>query len=269
VLRVRLRPDLGIVLVCVGLYIGSAAQARSGTNGTALSLAVTALSAPVLAVANAIGGAWGDFRAGTRSLRATLAELGRLRETSADLERTNQLLAAEVAALRQGSRLLAAYPTLAEHAVLARVVARDLPRSHTLRIDRGSADGVRTDAPVLAETGLLGRVDHVLPHSSRVQLLTHPAAAAAVSIAGVQPEGLLTGGDQPKVTGLPPYTQVAPDTPVVSTGSEGIYPPGLLFGTTLEARNDGIFTVVPVQLAARASAVTVVLVLAPTAGGTS
>ena len=190
-------------------------------------------------------------------------DLTRLREQSGDIRRANQLLGAEVAALRQGSRLLAAYPTLAKNTVLARVVARDLLRAHTLRLDRGSADGIRTDGPVLAEGGLLGRIDRVLESSSRVQLLTHPAAAAAAAIAGVPAEGLLTGGDQPRVTSLPPYTQVAVGTPVLSTGSEGIYPPGLLFGTTMEAKNDGIFTVVPVQLSVRVTEVMVVLVLPP------
>jgi hypothetical protein len=43
----------------------------------------------------------------------------------------------------------------------------------------------------------------------------------------------------------------------------------LLFGTTMEARNDGLFTVVPVRLAAPATDVTVVLVLAPTSRSAS
>jgi rod shape-determining protein MreC len=267
VTRLRLRPDLTVVLACVGLYVGSAAQVRSPLGGTALAHAVATLSAPVLAVGNAVGSTWQDFRNGQRDLRVTLAEVGRLRAETGELRRTNQLLGAEVTALRQGSRLLAAYPSLADHAVLARVVARDLAQTHTLRLDRGSAEGIRVDGPVLAEGGLVGRVDRVLDHSCRVQLLTHPAAAAAVAITGIQQEALLTGGDQPRITGLPPYTKVPLDTQVISTGSEGIYPPGLLFGTTLEARNDGIFTVVPVRLAANVAQVTVVLVLAPATRG--
>ncbi len=265
--RVRVRPDLTIVLTCVGLYIASAAQVRSPFGQSALAFALSTISSPVVALANTLGKTWDDFWTGTRNLDGVLAELGTLRKETADLRRTNQLLSAEVAALRQGSRLLAAYPSLAEGAVLARVVARDLPRTHTLRLDRGSRDGIRLDSPVLAETGLVGRVDLVLDHSCRVQLLTHPGAAAAASIEGIQQEALLMGGDQPHLTGLPPYTKVAVGTPVLSTGSEGIYPPGLLLGTTLEARNDGLFTVVPVELAAQAAEVTVVLVLAP--GGRS
>jgi rod shape-determining protein MreC len=267
VVPLRLRRDLTIVLVCVGLYIGSAAQVHSPLGGTALSLAVSTVSSPAFAVGNALGMFWHDFWSGRRNLRSTLAELGRLREESAELRRTNQLLNAEVTALRQGSRLLAAYPSLADHAVLARVIARDLPRTHTLRLDRGARDGIRNDGPVLAESGLVGRVDRVLEHSCRVQLLTHPAAAAAAVITGVQQEVLLVGGDQPRLTGLPPYTKVPVGTSVLSTGSEGIYPPGLLFGTTLGGHNEGLFTVVPLRLAANAAEVTAVLVLAPASRG--
>ena len=267
--RIRLRPDLTITLVCAALYVGSAAQVRSPGGGSALSLAAVTIAAPAVALGNAVGSAWEDFRAGRRSLAATLAELGRLRGENAELRRTNQLLGAEVAELRQGSALLAAFPSLADHAVLARVAARDLLRTHSLRLDRGSADGVRPDSAVLAQSGLLGRVDRVLEHSARVQLLSHPAAAAAAAFPGVTGEGLLVGGDSPHVTGFPPYTKIAPDTPVLSTGSEGIYPPGLVFGTALEARTEGLFTVVPVALAAHPSEVTVVLVLAPATKGPS
>ncbi|MGD1149289.1 MAG: rod shape-determining protein MreC [Thermoanaerobaculaceae bacterium] len=261
--HVRFRPDLTIILICAGLYVGAAAQARNPWGQTALSLAVATAAAPAVALANAVGSAWEDFRTGQRSLRATLDELGRLRGDSAELRRNNQLLSAEVGELRQGSRLLAAYPSLLDHAVLARVVARDLLRTHTLRLDRGTAEGVHADSAVLAETGLLGRVDRVLEHSSRVQLLSHPAAAAAATIPGINSEGLLVGGDQPHITGLPPYTKVAPDTVVLSTGSEGIYPPGMLFGLAMESRNEGLFTIVPVQLSARPTEIMVVLVLPP------
>jgi len=269
VLHLRLRSDLSIVVVCVALYVGSAVQVRMSGGQTALSYAASAVAAPAVALANAAGIVWENYRLGQRNLEMTLEELGHLREEVGNLRRTNQLLGAEVAELREGSRLLAVYPSLTEHAVVARVLARDLLRTHSMRLDRGSADGIRLDAAVLAEGGLLGRVDRVLDHSAHVQLLTHPAAAAAATIVGVQAEGLLMGGDNPRVTGLPPYTKVPPDTPVLSTGSEGIYPPGMLFGTAVEARTEGLFTVVPVQLAAHPTEVTVVLVLAPAGKGTS
>lgn len=258
--RLRLRSDLLLLLTCLSLYIGAAAQARN-PSGTALQIGITAVGRPLLAVANAVGSAWTTVWLGERALSDTITELKRRREETDALRRTNQLLTAEVAALRQGSDLLRTLPGLAEHAVLARVVGRDVLLTHSMLLDRGSSDGVRVDSPVLSGGGLLGRVDRVVAHTCRVQLLSHPAAAAAARVAGAPLEGLLVGGDPPRLTGLPPYTQIVPATPVVSAGSEGIYPPGMLIGVTGEARNEGLFTVVPIRLAAPPTEAVVVLVL--------
>jgi len=260
VLRLRLRSSHLLLLLCGGLYVAAAAQAR-GPRGSALSTGVAALTGPILYAFNAAGAAWQDLRDGQRDLAATLADAARLRRENGELKRANQLLTAEVAALRQGSRLLATFPSFTENAILSRVVAREVLTTHTLRLDRGGDDGVAADSAVLAEGGVLGRVDQVLDGSCRVQLLSHPAAAAAARVVGIEREALLLGGDRPSLTGLPPYTEVAPGTPVFTTGSEGIYPPGLLLGTTLEARSAGLFTAVDVQLAVHPADVVVALVL--------
>jgi rod shape-determining protein MreC len=262
VIRLHLRADLALLTVCVGLYIGAAAQTRT-PQGSALSLASHTLARPIYAAIGRVTSIWRDYLGGRQNLDATLAEHAELRREVSELRLNNQLLASEVLALRQGSQLLAAFPDLRARAVLARVIARDLRVTHTMYIDRGSRDGVSLDSAVLADRGVVGRVDAVNGHTARVQLLSHPAAAAAVRPVGADIEGLLMGGEHPTITGLPPYTKVPVDTPVVTTGSEGIYPPGLLLGTTGEARNEGLFTVIPVQLAARPAEAVVVLVVQP------
>ncbi|MFH1176387.1 MAG: rod shape-determining protein MreC [Acidobacteriota bacterium] len=264
--RHRLTSSHVLLLACGGLYVAAAAQARAPRR-SALAVAAATISAPVLAAADSLGTAWDDLGLGRRDIERTLAELTQLREQAGELRRTNQLLASEVATLRQGSRLLAGVAPLAEGAVLARVVAREVLTTHTLLLDRGARDGVEADAAVLAEEGVLGRVETVFAGSCRVQLLSHPAAAAAARIVGVPTETLLLGGEQATLTGLSPYTEVAPDLPVVTTGSEGIYPPGLLLGTTGQGRTTGLFTVVEIHLAVQPAAVLVALILPPPARG--
>ncbi len=243
----------------------AAAQAHS-PQGAALAVGISAVSDPVLAAVNAAGAAWDDLRAGQRDLAATVAQAERLRLENGELKRTSQLLAAELAALRQGSRLLAGFPAFADGAVLARVVGREVLSTHTVRLDKGASEGVHADTAVLAEGGVLGRVDRVSEHSCRVQLLSHPAAAAAAKVVGIEREALLLGGDRPTLTGIPPYTEIAIGTAVLTTGSEGIYPPGLLLGTTGEARTSGLFTAVEVMLAVHPADVVMALVL-PSRGG--
>ena len=258
--RLALRSDLALALACLGVYVATAAQLRQG-QGTALGFAIQSLTQPLVAGATQLARTAEDWASGRQDWEATLGELQRLREQVAKLAEENQLLASELLALRQGQQLLAAFPSQKERAVLAAVVARDLLGTHTLTLDRGRIHGVSRDCPVLAPEGVLGRVDQVGETTARVQLLTHPAAAAAAQVVGVEGEALLLGGDKPRLEGLPPYTQVPPGSPVVTTGSEGVYPPGLPLGVTGEAKLGALFTEVPVTLAARAEAARVVMVL--------
>jgi len=260
VTRLKLRSDVALVLTCVGLFVAAAAQVRT-SQGTALYVAVATVSAPVISTANAIVAAARAYALGRQDLEAVLAELGRLRREGTQLRLTNHVLTAEVAMMRQASRLLAAFPDLGEGSVLGRVVARDILGSRSLIVDRGRRDGVQLDAPVLGEGGVLGRIDRVTDNSARVQLLSHPAAAMAARLTEVPGEGLLVGGDQPRLTGFPPYTKIPTEAVVLTTGSEGIYPPGLVVGTTGEARNEGLFTLVPVILTANPAETATVLIL--------
>lgn len=258
--RLALRPDLSLAVACLGLYVAAAAQVRTGAE-TALAVAHRTFAQPIVHLVNRALLVAADFQMGRQNWRQTLARLQALERQVEHLARENQLLTSELLALRQANAVLAAYPSLHEHAVLASVVSRDVLGSHALILDRGRRHGVERDAAVLAADGVLGRVDLVWDDAARVQLLSHPAAAAAAQVVGVEGEALLVGGERPHLEGFPPYTSVPPQAAVLSTGSEGIYPPGLPLGITGEARNEALFTVVPVTLIARPEKVVSVLVI--------
>ncbi|MGC8916010.1 MAG: rod shape-determining protein MreC [Thermoanaerobaculum sp.] len=258
--RIALRPDLSLALACLGLYVAAAAQIRT-SQGTSLAVAYRALAQPAARAANHLFLLLEDVKLGRQNWEETLSQLQTLRAEVDRLARENHLLVSELLTLRQAESVLSAFPSLKDRAVLASVVSRDLLGSHTLTLDRGLAHGVTKDAAVLAAEGVLGRVDAVWETACRVQLLSHPAAAAAATVVGVEGEALLLGGERPRLEGLPPYTAVPKDAPVVTTGSEGIYPPGLPLGFSGEARIESLFTVVPVRLAARPEKAVAVLVI--------
>lgn len=258
--RLALRPDLSLAVACLGLYVAAAAQVRTGRE-TALAVAHRAFAQPIVHLANRALLLAEDFELGQQNWRQTLARLQALERQTEHLARENQLLTSELLALRQANAVLAAYPSLHQQAVLASVLSRDVLGSHSLTLDRGRRHGVERDAAVLAADGVLGRVDMVWDDAARVQLLSHPAAAAAVQVVGVEGEALLMGGERPRLEGFPPYTNVPSQAPVLTTGSEGIYPPGLPVAITREARNEALFTVVPVTLLARPEKAVSVLVI--------
>ncbi len=258
----RLRPDISLAVACLGLYLVAAAQVRH-PQGSSLAIAVAAAAQPIHQATQAAITALLHLREGMRDARATRAELALARQEIEELRRVNQMLAAEVTLLREADRLVGTLPPTFDRVVLARIVARDTVADHVATIDRGRRHGVRRDAPVLASEGVVGRVERVGESVARIQLLSHPQAAAAARVLGREQEVLLTGGDRPTVTGLPAGTVLAEGTPILTTGSEGIYPPGLLLGFSRDAAVESVLTQVPVRLAVRPTHVTVVAVLTP------
>jgi len=78
----------------------------------------------------------------------------------------------------------------------ARVIARSPTVWYsTLKIDRGSGDGVREDQPVIAAGGLAGKVTSVTGGTAEVKLITDGASAVS---AQVMPSGA-TGIVRPEV----------------------------------------------------------------------
>jgi rod shape-determining protein MreC len=105
-------------------------------------------------------------------------------------------------------------------------------------IDRGSADGVTLDMPVMAADGLVGRVVQVSPSYSQVMLITDPDSRVGVKLASSGERGLLLGGrgDELRLDLINPDTEVLPAEPVLTSGYQGsLFPPGIPIGQVSRA----------------------------------
>jgi rod shape-determining protein MreC len=134
------------------------------------------------------------------------------------------------------------------------VTARVIARSPTVwfssvKIDKGSSDGVRVDQPVIAAGGLAGKVTSASGGSAQVTLLTD--ASSAVS-AQVMPEGA-NGIVKPEVGNprdllldfVEKGRRVTEGTTVVTSGFtssrvESLFPRGIPIGTVTEVDLDEI-----------------------------
>ena len=134
--------------------------------------------------------------------------------------------------------------------VTARVIARSPTVWYqSIKIDKGSGDGIRVDQPVIAGGGLAGRVTRVTGGTSEVTLITD--ASSSVS-AQVMPEGA-TGIVKPQV-GQPEDLlldfvergrRVTQNTTVVTSGFssgrlESLFPRGIPIGKVTEVDLDEI-----------------------------
>ena len=124
--------------------------------------------------------------------------------------------------------------------VTANVIARD-PSAwfDTVIINRGSSNGVRLNMPVVTPGGIVGRVVATSPWTAQVRLITDEKSGAGAvvgqlgqsnalgSIKGLGENGLV---EMRYVSGM---ETVSEGDYVVTTGQDGIYPPGLNVGTVV------------------------------------
>ncbi len=110
------------------------------------------------------------------------------------------------------------------------------PLDRTVTVNRGSRDGIERDAPVMAASGLVGRVVAVGPGISQVELLSSSTAAVAVITSSSRTRGVVraAAGDEGtsgyRLDFVPVGQQVGVGEEVISSGLDGLYPKGLLVG---------------------------------------
>lgn len=106
----------------------------------------------------------------------------------------------------------------------------------TLTIDKGSADGLRSDMAVIAPTGVMGRVVSVGARAASVQLLIDRNAGAGAVVERSQAAGVVVGAsgertDTLRMEFVSALSDVKTGDVVVTSGIDGIYPKGFMLGT--------------------------------------
>ena len=126
---------------------------------------------------------------------------------------------------------------------MARIVAdAGGPFVQTRLIDAGSRRGVREGMAVVDERGMVGRVVQVGEESARVLLLTDFNSRIPVVVAGSRDQALLVGDNTPypKLRFLPLSPGFRLGDRVLTSGADGLLPPGLPVGEITAAGEHGI-----------------------------
>ena len=156
---------------------------------------------------------------------------------------------------------------------LAHIIGRD-PSNwwRSILVDLGSKEGVKIDMPVVAKTGLIGRVQEVYPDRSRVALLGDPNCQISATVEASGENGILTasGGTvyDPtllKLTHLPGVTHARPGDELYSSGLGEIFPQGIYIGKLLaiESSPGSLTTTATVKISTNTSQLRKIWVLMP------
>lgn len=117
--------------------------------------------------------------------------------------------------------------------------ARD-PFTRKIILSKGSSDGVKAGQPVIDDMGIVGQVTRVFPLWSEVTLLTDQDQAIPVQILRNSMRSVAYGSGQSGQLDLR-YVSVNADVQkgdvLVTSGIDGVYPPGLAVATVTQVEN--------------------------------
>ncbi|MDE3148183.1 MAG: rod shape-determining protein MreC [Acidobacteriota bacterium] len=178
--------------------------------------------------------------AGVANLWRNYLDLRHVREQNQQLQGTIDRLRLEQAELledaRQGKRLQALlgfqekyiYKTLAAQAI----GSSGSDQSRVFYIDKGSADGLQRDMPVITADGIVGKVRDVFPHTAQVLAINDQTSGAGVILAATRIRGILRGNasGQLEVVDITADERIKPGEKVLTAGGDMVFPRGLPVG---------------------------------------
>lgn len=204
-----------------------------------------------------------EYLADVNRLRAENAELRRLETANANALLQTEQLVAENQQLRQ---LLAMRERTAIRSTVAEVLydARDA-FSRKLVLDKGQQNGVIAGQPVIDASGIVGQVTRAYPLSSEVTLVTDRRSTIPVEIRRTGERSVAFGGSPDgtiELRYLRTNADVREGDVLVTSGLDGLFPPGLPVGTVRSVETgSSAFVRVLVEPAAHAERTKLLLIL--------
>ena len=198
-----------------------------------------------------------------RSVRHAIADREALRAENNELKqmllitqaRLNRMGAVSEQNLRLQS-LLEVQRSLGLGVQLAHLIDVDLdPFRHRVVLNVGSSEGVKVGQAVLDATGVMGQVIEVLPHTSKVMLITDPQHAIPVTVerTGLRTIVLGTGAvNRLDLPNIPVSADIAVGDKLLTSGLGGTFPGGFPVGEIVKLDRDksGMFAVAALKPAA-------------------
>jgi rod shape-determining protein MreC len=220
------------------------AEAESAHDGRTVSVLrywVTSLTAPPAHLLQSIthGSGW---------IWSSYLDLVHTKQQNAQLQHDIDRLRYEQAAMledaRQGQRLqhlLDFQKTYIAKTIAAQVIETSgSERSRVVYLDKGSANGLKPDMPVVLPGGIVGKIRESWPHRAQVLLVNDQTSGAGVLLETTRIRGILRGNlmGQLLVVNLLADDRIKPGEKVLTSGGDGVFPAGLPVGIVEKIQRD-------------------------------
>ena len=236
----RYKNALVLMLVLLAQVVLLAMQVRrpapgmpDGHNVRLWRYLVTSVITPPEELAHNIG-------KGVRNVWSNYIYLHDLRQQNLSLKQENDRLRIEQASLAQDAQagqrlreLLDFRGRYIDKTVAAQVVGTSgTDQARDILIDKGSKDGLEAQMPVITPDGIVGKIKNVYPHSAQVLLISDQTSGTGVLLENTRVRGVMKGdpSGQPQIINISPDDRIKPGEPVITSGGDEVYPPGMPVG---------------------------------------
>ena len=246
--EIRQRAPIWLVILLFSNLAIMAVHARdTATNQRLFRVWIQAFASPAQSVSSRAGGAGTNLIRQIVNFRSTAAENEQLKQrlSQTELELRNARQAADENERLKG--LLNLKEQTGYDQVVARVIARDSSVwFNTITINRGSSSQVALNMPVVTAGGIVGRVIAVSPWTAQVMLITDEKAAAGAIVGQLSGSGALGSvrglgeSDLIEMRYVSGLQKVEVGNYILTTGQDGIYPPGLNVGEVVQVKQGSV-----------------------------
>lgn len=197
--------------------------------------AVTPFEKVLVWAQRSISGTWRNYL----YLRGVRAENRELKQQIEEMRIERVRLSQDAEQARRLQRLLSFKEKFIVKTVAAQVIGSSgSEQSRSIYIDKGSADGVKADQPVITADGVVGKViDVEQDHTAKVLLVNDETSGVGVVLEKSRLQGILRGTPSGElvVEKISNDEPVEPGERVLTSGGDQIFPKGLNVGAISKA----------------------------------
>ncbi|MFQ5736921.1 MAG: rod shape-determining protein MreC [Thermodesulfobacteriota bacterium] len=230
-----------------------------------LSVTLTPLQRLMLAAHGRVSGVWTNYM----DLVGVKEENVELRRTVASLEGEVQRLKEDVGLNARLLGLLGYKKGLPFKAVASGILGYNMESwTRTIIIDKGAAEGMKRDYPVITPTGVVGRIIETNRHTSKVLLNTDLRSNIGVMMQRTRVKGVVEGNgtDGLILKYIRQIDDIRLGDRIITAGLGGVFPKGLVIGevTRIEKSKDNFFKFIEARPAIDIHTIEEVLVVTET-----
>lgn len=235
-----------LLMAVVTVFLLASSQAQGKYKFAFMEEFVTTVLAPVQNVASNVAFSFRKVGLSTSELMTAYRDNQALKAENEEI-RQNTLNLTEVMAENVRLRSMLDYKKAASQFdfVTATVVGRDQGTwNSTIIINRGTADGIAKDMPVVTAQGLVGSVVNVYSNVAKIHLVLDPRSAVGALVQRPESrvaaivEGSSATPMMPKMVNIARDADIIKSDKLITSGFGGIYPKGILIGEVVDIVNE-------------------------------